>query len=124
MLNSKKSMENMLTSNIKPKTLPCDGEMTAVYVGIKSPIVSAYIRASDKKTVCLVDNKPVVEAAKLLREGKFSSSRVINNLMTALADYNLEFRHLSSKMGQNVIDDFGSRNPATCNNDSDSCKIC
>ena len=63
-----KSMENMLLkkSQIQPKTLPCDGEMTAVYVGIKSPIISANIRASNKKTVCLVDSKPVVEAARLI----------------------------------------------------------
>ena len=117
-----KSMENMLTPP-KPKTLPCDGEMTAVYVGIKSPIFSANIRASTKKTVCLVDNKPVVEAARLIKGGKFSSSRIINNLMTALSDYDLEFQHLSSKMGQNFIDDYGSRNPASCNNNP-NCKIC
>ena len=116
-----KSMENCLKS--KPKTLPCDGEMTAVYVGIKSPIISASIRASNKKAVCLVDNKPVVEAAKLIKNGKFSSSRVINNLMTALAEYNLEFQHLSSKMGQNLIDDYASRNPASCH-DKSICKIC
>ena len=119
-----KSMENLLNSGVKPKTLPCDGEMTAVYVGIKSPVISSYIRASNKRTVCLVDNKPVVEAAKLIKDGKFSSSRVINNLMTAISDYNLEFQHLSSKMGQNVIDDYGSRNPVKCNSDPESCKIC
>ena len=45
-----RSMENCLKS--KPKTLPCDGEMTAVYVGIKSPIISASIRASNKKQLC------------------------------------------------------------------------
>ena len=119
-----KTQENMLKgAQIQPKTLPCDGEMTAVYVGIKSPVISASIRASNKKTVCLVDNKPVVEAARLIKEGKFSSSRTINNLMTALSDYNLEFQHLSSKMNQNLIDDYGSRNPATCNNNPD-CKIC
>ena len=120
-----KSMENMLLkkSQIQPKTLPCDGEMTAVYVGIKSPIISANIRASNKKTVCLVDSKPVVEAARLIKDGKFSSSRIINNLMTALSDYDIEFQHLSSKMGQNLIDDYGSRNPASCN-DNPECKIC
>ena len=119
-----RNMEKMLESgDVKPKTLPCDGEMTAVYVGIKSPVFGSHIRASNNRTVCLVDNKPVVEAAKLIKDGKFSSSRVINNLMTALAEYNLEFQHLSSKMGQNLFDDFGSRNPVLCNKDP-SCKIC
>ena len=116
-----KTMENML--KVQPKTLPCDGEMSAVYVGIKSPVISSNIRASNKKTVCLVDNKPVVEASRLIKDGKFSSSRTINNLMTALSDYNLEFQHLSSKMGQNLIDDYGSRNPVSCHNNP-SCKIC
>ena len=119
-----KSMENMLTSaSVRPKTLPCDGEMAAVYVAVKSPVFSSHIRANTNRTVCLVDNKPVVEASKLIKEGKFSSSRVINNLMTSISEYNLEFQHLSSKMGQNIIDDYGSRNPMQCENGS-SCKIC
>ena len=119
-----KTMENMIKgSNVQPKILPCDGEMTAVYVGIKSPIINATIKASNKKTVCLVDNKPVVEAARLIKGGKFSSSRTINNLMTALSDFDLEFQHLSSKMGQNMIDDYGSRHPASCNKNPE-CKIC
>ena len=102
-----KSMENMLNSSkVRPKTLPCDGEMMAVYVGVQSPVISSNIRASNKKTVCLVDNKPVVEAAKLLKDGKFSTSRVINNLMTAISDFDLEFQHHSAKMGQNVFDDY------------------
>ena len=118
------SMEKMLNSDaVKPKTIPCDGEMQAVYIGIKSPVISANIRASTKKTVCLVDSKPVVEASRLIKEGKFSSSRIINNLMTALSDYDLEFQHLSAKMNYNIIDDFGSRNPASCQNNPD-CKIC
>ena len=38
-----KSMENMLTSaSVKPKTLPCDGEMAAVYIGIKSPVINSH----------------------------------------------------------------------------------
>ena len=55
-----KSMENLLTAEPKPKTLPCDGEMSAVFVAVKSPTFSAHIRASSKRTVSLVDNKPVV----------------------------------------------------------------
>ena len=119
-----KTCERLLeSSKVRPKTLPCDGEMTAVYVGIKSPAFSAYIRASTKRTVCLVDNKPVVEASKLIKDGKFSSSRVINNLMSALSEYNLEFQHLSSKMGHNLADDYASRNPAECEGKPE-CKTC
>ena len=69
--------------------------MAAVFIAVKSPTFSTHIRASNKRTVSLVDNKPVVEAAKLIKDGKFSSSRVINNLMTALSEHNLEFQHIS-----------------------------
>ena len=99
---------------LQPKTRPCDGEMGAVFVAIKSPTFSSHIRASTKRTVSLVDNKPVVQAAALLKKGKFSSSRVINNLMTAIAEHNLEFQHISGKLGQNFADDYYSRHPAAC----------
>ena len=108
---------------LHPKTRPCDGEMSAVYVALKSPTFSSHIRASSKRTVSLVDNKPVVQAASLLKKGKFSSSRVINNLMTAISEHNIEFQHISGKLGQNFADDYYSRHPATCNGES-HCKIC
>ena len=53
---------------------PCDGEATAIYVAAKSPHFSTAIQASTKRTICLTDNKPVVEAASLLQAGKFSTS--------------------------------------------------
>ena len=113
----------MINSEVRPSTLPCDGEMTAVFVAAKSPTFSSHIRASNKRTVSLVDNKPVVQAAKLIREGKFSSSRVINNLMTSISEHNLDFQHVSAKMGQNFPDDLASRNPASCEGGT-HCKIC
>ena len=108
---------------LHPKTRPCDGEMSAVYVALKSPTFSSHIRASSKRTVSLVDNKPVVQAASLLKKGKFSSSRVINNLMTAISEHNIEFQHISGKLGQNFADDYYSRHPAACDGGS-HCKIC
>ena len=117
------SLENMLNAEVKPKTLPCDGEMSAQFVAAKSPTFSSHIKASNKRTVSLVDNKPVVEASKLIKSGKFSSSRVINNLMSAISEHNLEFQHVSAKLGQNFPDDFASRNPASCDGGS-HCKIC
>ena len=118
-----RSLEKMLEADPKPKTLPCDGEMSALYVALKSPTFSNHIRASSKRTVALVDSKPVVQAAGLLKNGKFSSSRVINNLMTAVSEHNLELQHISGKFGQNFPDDFSSRNPASCEGGS-HCKIC
>ena len=122
-----KSFENILKAeslkDVKSKTFPCDGEMSAVFVAVKSPTFSTHIRASNKRTVSLVDSKPVVEAARLIKSGKFSSSRVINNLMTSISEHHIEFQHVSAKMGQNFPDDFSSRNPATCGA-LPSCKIC
>ena len=118
-----KSLENMIKSDVRPKTFPCDGEMSVVFVAAKSPTFSSHIRASTKRTVSLVDNKPVVQASKLIRDGKFSSSRVINNLMTSISEHNLDFQHVSAKMGQNFPDDFASRNPASCDGGT-HCKIC
>jgi hypothetical protein len=118
-----KSLENLLTAEPRPKTLPCDGEMSAVYVAVKSPTFSSHMRASTKRTISLVDNKPVVEAAALLKRGKFSSSRVINSLMTGISDHSMDFQHISGKLGQNFPDDFASRNPASCDGGT-HCKIC
>ena len=56
----------------------CDGEATASYVAGKCPAFSVPIKASNLKTLALVDSKPLMDAAKLLKSGKFSSSRLIN----------------------------------------------
>jgi hypothetical protein len=118
-----KSLENLINAEPRPKTLPCDWEMSAVYVAVKSPTFSSHMRASTKRTISLVDNKPVVEAAALLKKGKFSSSSVINSLMTNISDHSMDFQHISGKLGQNFPDDFASRNPASCDGGT-HCKIC
>ena len=105
--------------------LPCEGETLAHYVAAKCPNFSTPIRASNLKTISLLDNKTVCEASKLLKKGKFSSSKLINHLLVSISELNLDFQHLSGKMGQNFVDDFGSRNPVTCDKGSEtSCKIC
>ena len=101
---------------------PCDGEAVASFVAGRSPSFRIPILASTKKTLSLVDSKPLMEAANLLKNGKFSSSRLINNVLTSISELNLEFHHLSGKMFKNCPDDFTSRNPAACSNPN-SCKI-
>ena len=101
---------------------PCDGEATAIYVAAKISTFAVPIRASTKKTQAMVDSKPLVEAAKLLNQGKFSTSKIINNVMASISDKNLEFHHLSGKLFKNCPDDFGSRFPAPCK-DPNSCKV-
>ena len=102
---------------------PCDGEVKTVFLAGKYPLFRSYIQASSKKTICLLDNKTGVQAANLLRKGKFSTSKVINELLSGIAELNLEFQHMSGKLGQNFIDDFGSRNPSMCEGE-EHCKIC
>ena len=101
---------------------PCDGEAAATYVAGKMPAFSVPIKASTKKTLALVDSKPVSDAAKLLRNGKFSSSRLINYILACISELNMDFHHVSGKMKYNFPDDFGSRNPAPCNNNP-KCKV-
>ena len=109
-----KSQENML---------PCEGECSAHYVAAKCSNFRGYIKASKLKTISLTDSKPVYQAANLLKKGKFSTSKLINELLTSIADLGLEYQHLSGKMGQNFVDDFGSRNPTECS-DKANCKLC
>ena len=47
--------------------LPCDGEATAIFVAAKCPYISSHIKASKLKTIALLDSKPVVQAANLLK---------------------------------------------------------
>ena len=103
--------------------LPCEGEALAIYVAGKNPQFKTHILASRLRTIALLDSKPVVQAANLLKQGKFSSSRLINFVLTSISDLNLTFQHMSGKMGQNFADDHGSRNPIECD-DKEKCKIC
>ena len=103
--------------------LPCEGEAIAIYVAGKTPQFKSHIITSNVKTIALLDNKAVVQAANLLKQGKFSSSKLINIVLSSIADLNLTFQHMSGKMGQNFADDHGSRNPIECS-DKQKCKIC
>ena len=101
----------------------CDGEVKTAYLAAKNPSFYLLIKSSKHKTVSLLDNKTGVQAANLINKGKFSSSKIINELLSCMSELNLEFQHMSGKLGQNFLDDFGSRNPATCSGE-EYCKIC
>ena len=101
---------------------PCDGEATAVFVASKCPAFRGPILAAKPRTLAMVDSKPLVEAANLIRQGKFSASRLINNVHTAISELNLDFHHISGKMGRNFADDYASRNPVKCQNPA-TCQI-
>ena len=101
---------------------PCDGEAVAAFVAGKNSAFSVPIKSSSKKTLALVDSKPLMEVAKLLKNGKFSSSRIINYVLSSISELNLDFHHVSGKMGRNCPDDFSSRFPNPCNGNN-NCKV-
>ena len=106
-----------MSAELQPQQInlyPCDGEAIATFVAARAPAFKSTILSSSKKNLALVDSKPLMEAAKLLKSGKFSSSKIINNVLTTISELNLDFYHTRGKMGRNCPDDYASRNPAQC----------
>lgn len=117
--NSNHQVVARLSAELKPtqkNLLPCEVEGLAAYIGLTYPEINKYIKASNKRTIAFTDNKPLYQAANLLAQGKFSSSKFLNNLLIAVSSLNVEFQHLCGKLGQNFADDYGSRNPTNCGN--------
>ena len=73
--------------------------------------VRHWINESTKPTLVLPDNKPVVEAADLMRRGKHSKSPRLLSLLASVNRSNVRFRHNSAKAGLHIIPDALSRAP-------------
>ena len=86
----------------------CDGEIKTAYLAAKNPTFNLLIKASKHKTISLLDNKTGVQAANLISKGRFSSSKIINELLACISELNLGFQHMSGKLGQNFLHDFPS----------------
>ena len=54
---------------------------------------------------------------------KLQNSSNKGNFHSPKLSTNLDFQHLSGKMGQNLTDDYGSRNPVVCPGEQ-HCKVC
>ena len=113
--------QHMRVSNFSSKTPenmktwpPCDAETATAVIALKSPHFSSFIRESKFPTICLVDSKTLVQASRMLKKGKFSSSHKINKLLRLVTDLPITFQHISGKLGFNFKDDFNSRHPFTC----------
>ena len=103
---------------------PCDGEAASAAFGLNRPHIRDPILQSNKTTYILMDSKPVVEAANLLKRGKLSASNRMSKLLNSFSGLMLDFRHNSGKLGHNDWDDFHSRNPAKCSRpDCHTCKF-
>ena len=99
---------------------PCDGEGLAANMALDR--FSKYIKEATKPTLILSDNKPTVQAVKLLLKGSFSTSPRLNKLLSNCNSFPIVFHHLSGKMNLNEESDMQSRNPAFCNDPH--CEVC
>ena len=97
---------------------PCELEALSITAGVRH--FSPYIRESDHPLVVLTDSKPCVQAHNKLLRGHFSASARISTFLSCLSEYNIKLSHI--KGSDNVLSDFGSRNPQRCN--ETSCQIC
>ena len=99
---------------------PCERECLGLATAVKK--CSHYIIESTKPTLVLTDSKPVVEASKLIKQGKFSSSSRMSSFLCNISRYKIDIQHVSGKYKHNIAPDYLSRNPARCINDS--CNVC
>ena len=84
--------------------------------------VRHWINESLKTTIVMPDNKPVVEAAKLMKLGRHSKSSRLQQLLASVNRSNVDFKHNSAKAGLHVVPDQCSRTPtAPCS--SKDCQV-
>ena len=74
--------------------------------------------------VALVDSKPIYQAKARLDQGKFSTNRRLQDLLTNLSIHRVRLQHISAKLPSSLLTmiDFNSRNPVKC--DKKLCSIC
>ncbi len=99
---------------------PCERECLALATAVKK--CSHYILTSSKPTLVLTDSKPVVEAASLIRNGKFSNSARMSAFLCSVNRYKIDIQHVSGKFKHNIAADFLSRHPAQCKDGQ--CQVC
>ena len=97
---------------------PCEKEGVGAVVAIDQ--VRHWINESRLTTIVMPDNKPVVDAAALMKLGRHSTSSRLQQLLASVNRSNIKFRHNSAKAGLHTVPDALSRRPrATC-----GCKDC
>ena len=109
-----------------PQTLkqwsPCEVEGYFLNKGIEK--AEFYVKMSGNPGIALTDCKPVFQAKQKLDQGKFSSSKKLQDLLTNLSAKRFTIQLLSAKLPSSILQmvDFGSRHPVECN--VPSCSIC
>ena len=99
---------------------PCEKEGVGAVTSIDQ--VRHWINESRKTTIVMPDNKPVVEATKLMKLGRHSTSSRLQQLFASVNRSNVDFRHNSAKAGLHIVPDQCSRTPtASCS--SKDCQV-
>ena len=98
---------------------PCELEGAGVVVAIDQ--VRHWINESVFTTTVLADNKPVVDAANMMKIGRHSKNSRLQSLLTSVNRSNVTFRHNSAKAGLHVVPDAASRLKMSCG--SKDCQI-
>ena len=88
---------------------PCEQEGVGVVLAIDQ--VRHWVNESSKPTIVLPDNKPVVEAADLMRRGKHSKNPRLQSFLASVNRSNITFSHNSAKAGLHDVPDALSRKP-------------
>ena len=91
---------------------PCEKEGVGAVTSIDQ--VRHWINESRKTTIVMPDNKPVVEATKLMKLGRHSTSSRLQQLFASVNRSNVDFRHNSAKAGLHIVPDQCSRTPTAC----------
>ena len=78
------------------------------------------MRKSEHTTRGFTDSKYCIQAFNKLGRGEFSLSPRISSFLMTLNSLNITLHHLSGS--DNILSDFGSRNPIDCVNES--CQVC
>lgn len=88
---------------------PCEQEGVGVVLAIDQ--TRHWINESSKPTIVLPDNKPVVEAADLMKRGKHSKNPRLQSFLASVNRSNITFSHNSAKAGLHDVPDALSRRP-------------
>ena len=96
---------------------PCELEGVGTVLAIEQ--VRHWINESTKPTIVLPDNKPVVDAANMMRTGRHSRNARLQSLLSCVNRSNVVFRHNSAKAGLHTVPDALSRvsHPPCCSKD-------
>ena len=96
---------------------PCELEGVGTVLAIEQ--VRHWINESSKPTIVLPDNKPVVDAANMMKSGRHSKNARLQSLLSCVNRSNVVFRHNSAKAGLHVVPDALSRvsRPSCCSKD-------